>query len=145
MSNENENENENENAFLYVFVFIYIQYLISCASLCLLKILAKDRMVRKKFLSYKVGTHFGLDFEEAQALTTYQLLHSPIFQFGVRKGIRVGSKELIKTHVFSPCEKVKDSPWPWHQLCNPAICTKDSPILIVFPSFSIFLLLFSKI
>jgi hypothetical protein len=25
------------------------------------------------YLSYKVGTHFGLDFEEAQDLTTYQL------------------------------------------------------------------------
>jgi hypothetical protein len=47
---------------------------------CLLKILAKDRMARKKailvstFLRKLVRT-FGLDFEEAQALTTYQLAH----------------------------------------------------------------------
>jgi hypothetical protein len=60
-------------------VVCQILYLISHESLCLLKILAKDRMARKKAILVstfllKVGTHFGLDFEEAQVLITYQLL-----------------------------------------------------------------------
>jgi hypothetical protein len=69
---------ELQFARLGVTVF-FPAHLKGCESLCLLKILAKDRMARKKailvstFLESWYELYFGLDFEEAQALTTYQL------------------------------------------------------------------------
>jgi hypothetical protein len=61
--------------------------LISCESLCL-KILAKDRMARKKAILVSTFlrklVHFGLDFEEAQALITKQL-RSFLFLFFHKK------------------------------------------------------------